>query len=56
MHVNNEIGNRIDLKKVADLCKENNALFHSDTVQTVGHFPFDLKNKRILQHLKKLSL
>ena len=41
MHVNNEIGNRINLKQVADLCKENNALFHSDTVQSVGHYNLD---------------
>jgi cysteine desulfurase len=36
MHANNEIGNLIDLKVVGDLCKQNNALFHSDTVQTIG--------------------
>jgi cysteine desulfurase len=41
MHVNNEIGNRIDIKQVADLCKENNALFHSDTVQSIGHYNLD---------------
>ncbi|MFT5249658.1 MAG: cysteine desulfurase [bacterium] len=41
MHVNNEIGNQINLKQVADLCKENNALFHSDTVQSVGHYNLD---------------
>jgi cysteine desulfurase len=41
MHVNNEIGNLINLKQVADLCKENNALFHSDTVQSVGHYNLD---------------
>lgn len=41
MHVNNEIGNLLDLKKVADLCKANDALFHSDTVQSVGHYPLD---------------
>jgi len=38
MHVNNEIGNRLNLKRIADLCKENEALFHSDTVQSVGHY------------------
>ncbi len=43
MHVNNEIGNLLDLKKVAFLCKEHNALFHSDTVQSVGHFELDFK-------------
>jgi len=41
MHVNNEIGNKLNLKRVADLCKENNTLFHSDTVQSVGHFELD---------------
>ncbi|MDT0691854.1 cysteine desulfurase family protein [Salegentibacter sp. F188] len=43
MHVNNEIGNKIDLKKVAEICKANNALFHSDTVQSVGHYELNLK-------------
>lgn len=42
MHANNEIGNMIDLMEVGGLCKKYNAYFHSDTVQTVGHFPFDL--------------
>ncbi|WP_185286300.1 cysteine desulfurase family protein [Chryseobacterium indologenes] len=42
MHANNEIGNIINLKKVAELCKENNALFHSDTVQTMAHMNLDL--------------
>ncbi|MDB5246246.1 MAG: cysteine desulfurase [Segetibacter sp.] len=44
MHANNEIGNMIDLQATGELCKRYNAIFHSDTVQTVGHFPFDLKN------------
>ncbi len=44
MHVNNEIGNLLDLKKVALMCKEHNALFHSDTVQSVGHFELDFKD------------
>ncbi|MCE2844614.1 MAG: cysteine desulfurase [Sediminibacterium sp.] len=43
MHANNEIGNMIDLYEVGALCKKNNAFFHSDTVQTVGHFSFNLK-------------
>jgi cysteine desulfurase len=42
MHINNEIGNLLDIKQVADLCKTHNALFHSDTVQSVGHYPLDL--------------
>ncbi len=41
MHVNNEVGNILELKKVALLCKEYDALFHSDTVQSVGHFELD---------------
>jgi cysteine desulfurase len=43
MHINNEIGNRLDLKTVSDLCQENSALLHSDTVQSIGHFEMDLK-------------
>lgn len=44
MHANNEIGNMLDIHAVGDLCKKYNAIFHSDTVQTVGHFPFNLRN------------
>ena len=43
MHVNNEIGNVLDIQRVANLCKAYNALFHSDTVQSVGHFTLDLQ-------------
>ncbi|MDC7999784.1 cysteine desulfurase family protein [Aequorivita todarodis] len=43
MHVNNEVGNLLDLGRVALLCKEHKALFHSDTVQSVGHFELDFK-------------
>lgn len=43
MHINNEIGNILPLKKVSDLCIKYNALFHSDTVQTIGHYKLDLK-------------
>ena len=41
MHVNNEIGCVLDLKRTALLCKKYDALFHSDTVQSVGHFEMD---------------
>lgn len=44
MHANNEIGNMLDIHTVGNLCKKFNALFHTDTVQTVGHFPIDLRN------------
>ena len=43
MHANNEIGNILDIEKVGSLCKEHNAYFHSDTVQTIGHVPLKLK-------------
>lgn len=42
MHVNNEIGNIIDIAEIGKLCAENDALFHSDTVQSVGHYPWDV--------------
>jgi cysteine desulfurase len=44
MHANNEIGNILDIYAVGELCKKYNAVFHCDTVQTVGHFPFNLRN------------
>lgn len=43
MHANNEIGNLIDLVQVGELCKKYNAIFHSDTVQTMAHYSFDLQ-------------
>ncbi|MFP5041807.1 cysteine desulfurase family protein [Parasediminibacterium sp. JCM 36343] len=43
MHANNEIGNLLDMERVGELCKQYNAIFHCDTVQTVGHYPFNLK-------------
>lgn len=43
MHINNEIGNILSLKNVALMVKSNNALFHSDMVQSVGHYKIDLK-------------
>ncbi len=43
MHANNEIGNLIDLGKVGELCKKYNAVFHSDTVQTMAHYRFNLQ-------------
>ncbi|MDR2122886.1 MAG: cysteine desulfurase [Flavobacteriaceae bacterium] len=44
MHANNEVGNLLELKPVAELCKKYNALFHSDTVQTLGHYPLDFSD------------
>lgn len=44
MHANNEIGNLLSIKAVGQLCEKYNAVFHSDCVQTVGHYPIDLHN------------
>ncbi|TFG73651.1 MAG: cysteine desulfurase [Flavobacteriales bacterium] len=43
MHVNNEIGNLIDMGMVSEICTSNAALLHSDTVQSIGHYTWDLK-------------
>ena len=42
MHANNEIGTLLDINRVGELCREFNAIFHSDCVQTVGHYPLNL--------------
>lgn len=47
MYINNEIGNILNVQKVADLCVNNNALFHSDAVQAVGHYTFDIQKTPI---------
>jgi len=47
MHGNNEIGNLLPLHEVGELCKMHDAVFHSDTVQTMGHYPFDLQKLNI---------
>lgn len=44
MHANNEIGNLDDLSRIGSLAKEYGAFFHSDTVQTMGHYIHDLKS------------
>jgi cysteine desulfurase len=43
MHGNNEIGNLLSLEIISNLCKKHKAYFHSDTVQTMGHYRFDMK-------------
>lgn len=44
MHANNELGSMVDLKKLSDLCRQYGAFVHSDTVQTIGHFPVNVQN------------
>jgi cysteine desulfurase len=43
MHANNEIGNLLPLKRISDLCRKHDVYFHSDTVQTMGHYAFDMR-------------
>lgn len=43
MHANNEIGNLNDVEAIGRICKAHKAIFHSDTVQTMGHYTHDLQ-------------
>lgn len=43
MHANNEIGTMLDLERVSALCRQYGVLFHTDTVQSVGHFPINVQ-------------
>ncbi|MGC4232369.1 MAG: cysteine desulfurase family protein [Niabella sp.] len=47
MHANNEIGNLLSINAASALCKKHNAVFHSDCVQTVGHYPIDLSRIQV---------
>jgi len=47
MHVNNEIGNILDIERIGDICKKNNAIFHSDTVQGISHIDYDLSKTNV---------
>lgn len=47
MHANNEIGVIQPLDKISELCKKYDAIFHSDTVQTMAHYPFSLDSLEI---------
>ncbi len=47
MDINNEVGNKLPLNDVANLCKQYNAFFHSDTVQSVGHYKIDIQETPI---------
>lgn len=47
MHGNNEIGNLADMERIGELSKEYNALYHADTVQTMGHYVHDLQKLNV---------
>jgi len=47
MHANNEIGNLLDIKRVGELTEKYGAFFHSDTVQTIGHYRHDMKSLHV---------
>lgn len=47
MHANNELGNLLDIDTVGALCEQYKALFHCDTVQTIGHYPFDMSQLNV---------
>ena len=47
MHANNEIGNLLSLETVGNLCEQYGAYFHSDTVQTMGHYRHDMKKLKV---------
>ncbi len=47
MHANNEIGTLNDMARISRLCKNYGALYHSDTVQTMGHFPMNVSKTKI---------
>jgi|SRR5690606_34240786 len=47
MHINNEIGTKLHLQSVAELCNTYQALLHSDTVQSIGHYTIDLQTCKV---------
>ncbi len=47
MHANNEIGNLLEAELVGNLCGKYQAFFHSDTVQTIGHYPIDVQKLKV---------
>jgi cysteine desulfurase len=43
MHANNEVAVIQDLNRIGEMCREAGALFHTDTVQTMCHYAFNLE-------------
>lgn len=47
MHANNELGTLTNIEKVGEICEQYHAIFHSDTVQTIGHYKHDLSKLKV---------
>lgn len=47
MHANNELGTISDMQRIGDLCEHYNAIYHCDTVQTMGHYQHDLSKEKV---------
>lgn len=47
MHANNELGTLTDIEAVGNLCEQYNAIYHCDTVQTMGHYQHDLRKLKV---------
>lgn len=47
MHANNELGTLTDIMRVGELCEQYNALYHCDTVQSMGHYIHDLSKLKV---------
>jgi len=47
MHANNELGTLTDMERVGDLCEKYNAIYHADTVQTMGHYRHDVQRLKV---------
>lgn len=47
MHANNEIGNLNNIERIGEICKKYDAIFHSDTTQTIGKYQFDLQQLKV---------
>jgi cysteine desulfurase len=43
MHANNELGTLTDIERVGEICEKYNAIYHCDTVQTMGHYKHDVR-------------
>lgn len=47
MHANNELGTLTDIHRVGDLCEKYDAIYHCDTVQTMGHYRLDVRKLKV---------